>query len=506
MPIVSDEDSLVSASPTSEPTEKPIETIKITSTSNTTTMVDNRWVPRVNLITHIEGSAWTVDYYSQVLTKDSQLSGQQISLSASNQQYTKISNFVLKVTSTLSSTQKEDKSMEVTGEAIVNPSVIANEGDMFVADIGEGRLAAFEITKTTKLSIFKQACFQISYKLVSDDALRIEDLINKTVKETVYHDSFNLFGKNPIIVKDEHSILIELQEEYRKVLEYYFKRFYSKEFKTILVPMQSTSIYDPFLVEFLLSQFNSRDNHVINHVIKFNVQTDDTLETTSLWDSIKHRDVAYLNSSFSKYSLKDIKTLNSTAISNGIRYSGIRKIIYPSDSSLSVDNTLDSTLPINNNVVDNESFGNTNIELRTTNLRNLKGSNDLSSQVDNSVLDNYYTVLENGEQLKIFNPLSTDVVQNTTTQDTLSFINVPKEQLPISLSSEYYLLTENFYLNKTSDMSVFEGLVLSYINKQSVDKANILNICKEYHKWSLLQQFYYLPIVLVMVRSLLNGE
>ncbi len=506
MPIVKEDDALMSQDPASTPVEKPIETIRITSTSNSSVLVDNRWIPRINLITHIEGSSWNVDYYSQVLTKDSQLSGQQISVSSANQQYTKISNFVLKVTSTLTSSQKEDKSMEVTGEAIVNPSLIANEGDMFVADIGEGRLAVFEIYKTTKLSIFKEACYQISYKLISDEANRIEDLLNKTVKETVYHDSFNLFGKNPIIVKDEHSILIELHEEYRKVLEYYFKRFFSKEYKTMLVPMQSTIVYDPFLVKFLLSEFNTRDCNEIKYLIKYNTQNHDELESNSLWDSIKHRDIEYLNSSFTKYFLKDVKSLSGLVVSNGIRYSGVKKVIFPNDSKLSVDKTIDRTLPVENVVVDNQPLGNSDINLRVTNLRNLKGSNELPTQVEDGILDGYYTLLENGQQMSVFNVLSNNQTTTPNTTDPVSFINIPKNQLPASLNDGYYVLTENFYLNKVNDLSIFEGLVLRYINKESVDKTNILNICKEFHKWSLLQQFYFLPIVLTMVRSLLNGE
>ncbi len=433
MPLV--KDSLVTTNPTSSNTPTPIQSIKITSETNAPVAVDNRWVSRINLLSHIAGSSWVVDYYSQILTKDSQLTGQQLTVSPANQQYTKINNFVLKVTSALTSRQKEDNSMEVVGEAIVNPALIPNSGDMFTADIGESRLGVFQINKTTKLSIFKQACYQIGYVLITDSVTRLNDLNDKVVKQTYYHDDFNLYGNNPIIVQENHNNLIELQEEYRKLIEYYFKRFYSNEFKTILIPKQSVSVYDPFLVSFLMKEINTSENILFRNVIKYNTNEDDNLKSDTIWDCINHRDITYLESAMTKYTLKDVRTLSSTPVTKGIRYTGIRKIIYPYNPVVSVDKTIDNTLSQLDKLLDIDNQGNN---------------------------------------------------QNNNTN--------------------YYIFSDKFYDKTTAQMSAFELLVYRYIINEPSDSTKILELCKTYKTWSLLKQLYYLPMLIVMVRSILNGE
>ncbi len=49
-------------------------------------LVDTKYTPLSSLITFVEGYNWTVDYYSQVIGKDSQLQGQDPSLPKQYQQ------------------------------------------------------------------------------------------------------------------------------------------------------------------------------------------------------------------------------------------------------------------------------------------------------------------------------------------------------------------------------------------------------------------------------------
>jgi hypothetical protein len=180
MPIATDNEDqeiLISIDPPVQ-----VNSISITDSSNESIAVDNRDTPRINLLTHIVGSSWVVDYYSQVLNTNSQLSGQQLSVSAVYQQYKKINNLEIKVTSALTSSQDEQKNMSVTGEATLFPFIIPNDGDMFIADIGNGKKAVFTITRTTKLSIYKQACYTISYVLDSESLIKIDDLNAKVVE------------------------------------------------------------------------------------------------------------------------------------------------------------------------------------------------------------------------------------------------------------------------------------------------------------------------------------
>ena len=60
--------------------------------------VDTRYVPQSALLTHLEGSSWTVNYYSQVLGEDNAVEGQNVTREAIYQQYRLIKGFEFKVT------------------------------------------------------------------------------------------------------------------------------------------------------------------------------------------------------------------------------------------------------------------------------------------------------------------------------------------------------------------------------------------------------------------------
>ena len=152
MLVTNQNQDIVSKDPVSTPQE--IKTIEIASPNTAVIATDNRYTPRINLITHVSGSEWIVNYYSQILTTDSQLSGQQLSLNATNQQYKKINQFKFKVSSPLTTSQNtEDNSMEVVGESIIPNFIIPNVGDMFVADLGEGNIGVFKINSFVLLFI-----------------------------------------------------------------------------------------------------------------------------------------------------------------------------------------------------------------------------------------------------------------------------------------------------------------------------------------------------------------
>jgi hypothetical protein len=201
--------------------------------------IDARWTPRSSLLTHIGGSSWVVNYYAQVLDKDSNLSGQQYTKNPVYQSYKKIVNLEIKVQTPLNTDQDDaNKEMNVTGSGTLYPSVIPNEGDMFLADIGEGRKAVFRITSSRKNSIFKEACYDISYTLDTDNIDKQLDLEQKTIVTYYFHKDFLINGNNPLVIKSDMDTLVNLKKVYDIMLYQYFKRFYSNEFKTLIKQAQ----------------------------------------------------------------------------------------------------------------------------------------------------------------------------------------------------------------------------------------------------------------------------
>lgn len=451
-------DSIVKANPLTLPSSA-VNTVLINDKNFKSTVVDLKWEPRVNLLTHIEGSSWVVDYYSQVITTDSNLSGQQYTKNAVYQSYTLIKDMEIKVSTPLSTSQdSETKAMTVTGGALLYPFIIPNEGDMFVADIGEGKKGVFRVTDSIKKSIFKEACYEINYGLNSDDNDQsINDLNEKVVKSYFFHKDFLTYGQNPLLISSNNDVLINLDKSYRILAEQYFKKFFSNEFKTIMVPAQNFTVYDHFLVDYLLSEFNTRDSQEIRFIRKLNVDDDQTMKCDSLWKALKYRDVSYLNTTFTKSGLASTRQFTSDPVLEGIRYSGIQKIIYPSDPKL----TIDYSQYNQSKLLDLEILkpspiitGSDNAMVRAINLRGTVSQ----------VVESIYTV---------------------TVDD-------------------FYILSQNFY-EKNATQSVLESIVWDYLEHKPIDYSQLLDTAKVYFKWGVLEQFYYIPIIMTLIRSTIRG-
>ena len=78
--------------------------------------------------------------------------------------------------------------MAVNGTADVYPFIIPNVGDMFAADVGDGKEGVFTITSTEKKSLLKEAVYTIEYTLLyysNSDLQRRNDLITKSIQINV---------------------------------------------------------------------------------------------------------------------------------------------------------------------------------------------------------------------------------------------------------------------------------------------------------------------------------
>lgn len=461
MPLVTNDDyspnGLTSASPVPI-APPPIETVRVSTDDFHTPTIDTRWVPRSSLLTHIGGSSWVVNYYSQVLDTDSNLSGQQYTKNPVYQSYKQIVNLEIKVQTPLNTDQDDaNKEMNVTGNGTLYPSVIPNEGDMFIADIGEGRKAVFRVTSTRKNSIFKEACYDVSYVLDTDNIDKQLDLEQKTVVTYYFHKDFLINGSNPLVIKTNMDTLINLKKVYDIMLYQYFKRFYSNEFKTMVVPSQLKPTYDVYLTKYILGMFSTNEAHELAYMRLLNLDEDRVAKCDSIWDALKFKDIALLNTAFKKVGLVSALSFNRTPTFNGIRYSGVGAVVYPKDPYLTVDHTYVNNVKIVEAAglspsLDGEAAS--NLLVRAVNLRKL----------DTELGDNLY-------------PVTVD---------------------------DYYVLSSNFY-NNTSSQSTLEVAVTAYINNNQVDIDQLYNTAKNFHTWGSLEQFYYVPIVMTLIRSVLKG-
>jgi hypothetical protein len=438
---------------------EPIQTVTITEPEYSPTFVDLTWQPRVNLLTHVEGSSWTVTYYSQVLTKDSALSGLQLSASAVYQSYNEIQQLELRVTDALSATQDDQtKAMKVTGSAILAPCIIPNEGDMFIAEIGEGKTAVFRVVQTEKKSIFRESCYQISYELDTDTVDKRQALKTKSVATYYYHkDYFNL-GKNPLVTPGGYQALTALGGRYKSVIAQYMRSFFSKEYSTLLIGGQGTPMYDHYVVRHVLGLLNQTDHPELLQVRVMPGQEDARISHPCLWQAVMDQDETLLNVGFRRSGLLSTRYFSGHPALGPLCYSGLDKIVFPVDPldvvdaqlqrELSPDSLVGSlpgvVLPWTGN---NASIG---MALRGVNL---------------SALAN--------QSAPIIYPVTQD---------------------------DYYVLSAHFY---TQDItcSALETLTLKHIRAQATDPEQLLQFLHLSQSWPALERFYYVPLLLSLVKS-----
>lgn len=447
---------LIEDTPTTSPDEKPV-AVRVTAPEFRGVTVDTRYTPTASLLSHIEGSSWTVNYYSQVLGLDNALSGQSLDRPATFQQYKLIQNLELKVTTQLSSVQDQtNKEWNTTGQAHIYPcGLIPNEGDCFIADAGDGREAVFEITTSEKRSIYKDAAYTIDYKLISysNSDGRITDLNNKVVENLYYRHDFLENGQNPLITYGEQEQLKLLQTYYAEIIDFYFTRFFSKEYRTLLVPGQDFPIYDPFLTNAVMRMFRDDAHPNLKLVRVLNVGDDNNFDESNVFTALLMKRRKELVGCMKSTGLVSVRYFSGDPVMNGVRYSGVSYVVYP---------------------------------------RNPAPLEDYQHHLLNKTLDVLTLKITPTRLVDLF-----DVIQipelNQYTHYQARSVN------PVSNGS--YVFTPAFYTNATVGQSTLELLVNHYIDGKSYDMRALVSLTQSYTSWAPLEQFYHLPFLLAILRS-----
>ena len=450
--------SIVTDTPEAPPKPAPAP-IKITTPLYRGVTVDTRYVPSSALMTQIEGSPWTTDgYYSQKIDIDNKLAGQRINSSAIYQQYVLIKNMELRVTSPLSSVQNpESNAFDVVGTANVFPFLIPNVGDMFRANIGDGRLGVFQVTRSEQKSIFKEACFEIDYKLIDyDDYERMADLNTKVVQTVVYVRDFLMHGQNPLLFEEDYVLIQELWERYEYITKDYFRTFFSDEYKTLLMPGQGKPIYDHFLVSTLRKCFNTDQADELLHLRVMNLDDDQNMRTRQFWEMLFTCEKELMPLLADEMGLADARSFTRDPMMEGIYHTGIRYVVYPKNPVLPVDYGI---RPIGIPLALEE------IQEAPSQTRRLK------------------------------DPLPTlDLPGLPTSHTSAPLIHKVKVD-------SFYVLSQNFYDELDKGQSLLELCVQDYLHGRNIPVRVLLEFCKSYRSWGGLEVYYYVPIVLILIKA-----
>lgn len=432
---------------------------KIEAEQNKSVVVDTKYTPRSSLLKYVEGYAWDVDYYSQVHDRDNATYAQDPGQSALYQQYKKIHHLQLQVDSPLSSQQdQESKGFVVKGSALLPLSVIPNEGDMFVADVGDGREGIFQIDNSEKRSIYKESVYFIEYTMLyyADAApTRRADLENKVTSEYHYVKEFAQYGQDALITTPELKTLKDIGYHYHRLKQQYFTWFFSKEFSTLVIPGQVSPSYDSYIVRVIRSLYQTNDVYEYKMMRALNIEDDAYLKKPTIWDALLQRDENILSVCEQQMGLISTLGFNNDPMTETIFYSGLTDIVYPKIRNEEVDegyNRLEKA----------------SVDRQPTAVSSLKGNT--------AVLLKDNEILHLGKQMTIVYPV---------------------------LKDDYYVLSESFY-EDTANKSVLEILVRNYVEKRANEPAMVLKLMNNSWKWGGLERFYYIPLLMILANNIIR--
>ncbi len=436
-----------------------------------------------SLLTHVSGLPWVVDYYAQAIGANQNLSAYQPGQLAPYQQYYLIKNYELRVGSALSTSQDPTTGiMTITGSSTMYPFVIPNEGDLFIADVGDGRLAQFTITAVQRLTQLKQTCYTVNYTLQAYVTAQIQtDLINKVVLTNYFVKDYMVYGKNPVIVDSSYNDMTWMKQAFPSLLNRFLKQFYSPDFRTLVVPGQTNPTYDPYVVKTILMVIDKDAHPLIPKIAELNVDGMQVWDVDTIWSMLLTSDYVDRDRIVSQMVLISAAAFTyfgNIAFVPGMNYSG-----YNGTESIFFSRLQNVVYPLIPNGATVDSPYN---DFNMPSSSNMIPINDMTWNTTTLYPNN----LTSGTLLATTTPLPTE----PTTTPAIPVIH------PV-LSDTGYVLSNAFYTQATTGQSMLELQVNNFINMQPVNTQILLTIVETVPLWGKLEQFYYLPLVLVLMKA-----
>lgn len=420
--------------------------------------VDTRYQPTSALLTHVEGSPMSVNYYSQVVDRDVEVAGQNPTRNPTIQQYNLIQGMEVRVTQDIQWTQDDEtKQFTGTGAANVYPFLTPNKGDMFLMGLSDGREAIMQVDSTKRMTVFKEAIHEIQYSFVAfsdTDRYRLADLNTKVVETYVYAKDFLQYGQNPVLLAEDADLVQHLRYDYGSMMQQYFQEFVSNEFSTLIIPGQAFSTYDHFITKFMLKFCTTLDAPEIQNCRLLNCDGPDDMKTPTVLDMLLKRDVLLRRMINERMGLTATLYFPSDPMMEGVHHSGCQYLVYPKAPRQSWDDVRKMKPPI----------------LLAYSLTPVP-----------SIAGRLEDLIEAGE-LKGLPYGDAPLIKDVTVDD-------------------YYIFSEAFYRQKRTEMSKLEQAVDDVLQRKDLDLKLLRFFTRTWQTWGALERFYYTPFILMMIRA-----
>lgn len=415
-----------------------------------------------SLLKHVEGYPWTVNYYGQMVNDANTLEHIDPGIPNLMQPYYHVVGMILQVVSPLTSNYDETSGVTtVTGTAIFPYGIKPNKGDVFISQVDSGEDAIFIINSTFRKTFRKDALYEVSYSLykytsVSPDT--VAGLEAKTQERYFFNRDTNYFNRDLLVTSEVKEAKERLERYLRESEEYYFSTFAQRNSGGIFLPGTQDAYYDPHLVSFLTKTVPY--TRLIQYPFFKYTSRDKYAEQKTFFDMFIARNLGHRNIINKQQGFVNTASLHNSTRFGTVFHAGVDFFLYPKNP---------------NQKTDIEKFS-------------------IRSPVDvfktGYLTDNNYEV----------GPFTIKTKNNNT--------EYVKPVLHGLFQDDYYVVSENFYNyiqdNTTyAETSFVELIIYKFLKSEAIAREDLVVLMETYQQWSLLHQFYILPLMWLIIRNTL---
>lgn len=440
-----------------KPTAPPATPVNIPQTAKETQLTivaDRNSVPVDSLVAYLDGSPWTVDWYSQLIGKHNDLRELDLGQNAAFQQYQKIAALELRVSAALQSSYEQENAItSVTGTATVM-YVVPNVSDYFIADSGSQKKGLFRITNVERKTFNRDSVYEVNYSLVKYITNETEEYINleaKVVRTYRFSKDRLVEGITPILTEDVYQLSVNLGQKYHSLVQKYFRDFMNRAKMTLNIPGQQFRIYDSRIVDFVIALIDSQETPERRDLMAVSMDHEKYLKQPSLWTLFLDRNYNDFDYIRKMYYLTAGQSFCRSSWIKGPAFWSFDYYVYPADSNTEASSIGDAEpMP----------SGGMGLSLTQTDLVN-----------------NEVAIATNVNPIPIIKKTGVD---------------------------GYYVLSKDFY-EQTENLSALEILIKDYLKGQTIDLSLLTTLIDHYPTWPVLERFYYGPIIMLLVKDAVRG-
>lgn len=439
--------SNIKSRPTNPEPQSEILKPKIYSPEYKHNLIDLDETPPNSIVVNIGGYPVVGDWYNSRIGMDQEADGFNIGQTTPHQAYRLLKNVRIKLNSPFDynvSTTTIITEFSTVGKVYI-PGFVPIEGDVFLMDLGNGRLGRFEVHNPRPLSLYQDRAFEFELRLMSMATVDVVAALDKKVVETLFYiEEFILNGQNPLITPESHQQRLLLKRHYESISKSYIAENYSHQHSTLLVPAQVQATYDPYVVSFILDLFEHDIHPLVRKIRDLNVDGKQTRNYVDIYTVLLNGEVDALSMCFKEASAISAKEWSSNYSTASIRLSLIPMIIYP--------------------------------------------------VTPNHGADRYYNHTETGDvdgTPIVWGDAITDVIDSGLAVD--------------AVTGKGYVFPSEFYDQTQEGMAKLSKLTMDYLEAKPIDVPDLLELAVKCRLWDAVPKFYYVPILVLLIKAAIKG-